>query len=130
MGHSYAAQDINQFVLEAGPAIANSETTVRRIVSTTNARLDVRALCCARLLRRRHDTSFAVAGAGGTRGKLGQRPQHQRWEFVSQVAFCLASASWLLTLGRSFVHGHGGGDVDALLRDAPSMVPSATQAPQ
>jgi hypothetical protein len=30
-------------VLEAGPAIANSESTVRRIVSTTNARLDVRA---------------------------------------------------------------------------------------
>lgn len=48
--HSSAAQDINQFVLEAGPAIANSESTVRRIVSTTNARLDVRARCCAGLL--------------------------------------------------------------------------------
>ena len=37
------AQDINQFVLEAGPAIANSESSVRRVVSTTTARLDVRA---------------------------------------------------------------------------------------
>jgi uncharacterized protein (DUF111 family) len=35
-----------------------------------------------------------------------------------------------VTLERSFVHGHGGGDVDALLRDAPSMVPAATHAPQ
>ncbi len=56
-----AAQDINQFVLEAGPAIANSESTVRRIVSTTNARLDVGARCCSALLRRCCD--FRVAQA-------------------------------------------------------------------
>jgi hypothetical protein len=57
-------QDINQFVLEAGPAIANSESTVRRVVSTTNARLDVRArswlaaACC--------DASLVPAGAVGS----------------------------------------------------------------
>jgi hypothetical protein len=31
---------------------------------------------------------------------------------------------------RSFVHGHGSGDVDALLRDAPNIVQSASNAPQ
>jgi hypothetical protein len=36
----------------------------------------------------------------------------------------------MLTLQHSFVHSHGGGDVDALLRDAPHMVPSASNVPQ
>jgi hypothetical protein len=30
----------------------------------------------------------------------------------------------------SFVHGSGSGDVDALLRDAPSMVPAASTVAQ
>jgi hypothetical protein len=34
------------------------------------------------------------------------------------------------TARRSFVHGNGNGDVDALLRDAPSIVQSASNAPQ
>ena len=125
-------QDINQFVLEAGPAIANSESTVRRIVSTTTARLDVRArswlaelwcACC--------DAPLALAGAVGSCFKSRLRPQHQRQQLFPQASLlslrCNASQS-LTHAARSFVHGHGGGDVDALLRDAPSMVPSASQA--
>lgn len=135
-----AAQDINQFVLEAGPAIANSESTVRRIVSTTNARLDVCARCCSAVLPRCCDAAHCCgvvvtqgcAGSLSARVEPGLRPQHQREQLVFKVSLfgmkcrvCLMFAPW-----RSFVHGHGSGDVDALLRDAPSMVQSASNAPQ
>jgi hypothetical protein len=72
------------------------------------------------------------AGSLSARVEPGLRPQHQREQLVFKVSLfgmkcrvCLMFAPW-----RSFVHGHGSGDVDALLRDAPSMVQSASNAPQ
>ena len=54
--------------------------------------------------------------------------------FLRQVCFAVLLQHVLEAhAAHSFVHGHGGGDVDALLRDATSMVPSASQvqhAPQ
>ena len=82
VSYNRISQDINQFVLEAGPAIANSESTVRRIVSTTNARLDVRSRCCVPLLWHVH----ATAGARRSCSESRQRPQHQCRECVSQVS--------------------------------------------
>lgn len=114
-------------MLEAGPAIANSESSVRRVVPTTNARLDVRArswldalVVTRRLTCRRCRLVFQISTATEASASATR----------SSGKFALLALQRVLEphAARSFVRGHGGGDVDALLRDAPSMVPSVNQA--